>query len=62
MSPLPLIVFVTAYDQYALRAFDHAAVDYVLKPVEADRLAVTCRRLQARWRHVPKQQPICLMT
>jgi DNA-binding LytR/AlgR family response regulator len=46
-GPLPLIVFVTAYDQYALRAFEHAAVDYVLKPVEADRLAVTCGRLQA---------------
>jgi DNA-binding LytR/AlgR family response regulator len=44
--PLPLIVFVTAYDQYALRAFEHAAVDYVLKPVEADRLAATCRRLR----------------
>jgi DNA-binding LytR/AlgR family response regulator len=43
---LPLIVFVTAYDQYALRAFAHAAVDYVLKPIEADRLASTCRRLQ----------------
>jgi DNA-binding LytR/AlgR family response regulator len=46
-SPLPLIVFVTAYDQYALRAFEHAAVDYVLKPVEVHRLALTCRRLQA---------------
>jgi DNA-binding LytR/AlgR family response regulator len=45
-TPLPLIVFVTAYDQYALRAFEHAAVDYVLKPVEVDRLAVTCSRLQ----------------
>jgi len=45
-GPLPLIVFVTAYDQYAVRAFEHAAVDYVLKPVEPDRLAVTCRRLQ----------------
>ena len=45
-TPLPLIVFVTAYDQYALSAFEHAAVDYVLKPVEADRLALTCRRLQ----------------
>lgn len=44
---LPLIVFVTAYDQYALQAFDHAAVDYVLKPVETQRLAQTCRRLQA---------------
>jgi DNA-binding LytR/AlgR family response regulator len=45
-APLPLIVFVTAYDKYALSAFEHAAVDYVLKPVEADRLALTCRRLQ----------------
>jgi DNA-binding LytR/AlgR family response regulator len=46
-GPLPLVVFVTAYDQYALRAFEHAAVDYVLKPVEPERLAITCRRLQA---------------
>jgi DNA-binding LytR/AlgR family response regulator len=46
-GPLPLVVFVTAYDQYALSAFEHAAVDYVLKPVEPDRLAITCRRLQA---------------
>jgi DNA-binding LytR/AlgR family response regulator len=46
-APLPLIVFVTAYDQYALRAFEHAAVDYVLKPVEAERFAATCRRLRA---------------
>lgn len=45
-GPLPLIVFVTAYDQYALQAFEHAAVDYVLKPVEADRLAATCDRLR----------------
>lgn len=45
-GPLPLIVFVTAYDQYALQAFDHAAVDYVLKPVEAERLAATCGRLR----------------
>jgi len=45
-AALPLIVFVTAYDQYALSAFEHAAVDYVLKPVDLDRLGVTCRRLQ----------------
>lgn len=43
----PLIVFVTAYDQYALQAFEAAAVDYVLKPVEAGRLAQTCSRLRA---------------
>ena len=46
-TPLPLIVFVTAYDQYALQAFEHAAVDYVLKPVQPERLAQTCARAQA---------------
>jgi DNA-binding LytR/AlgR family response regulator len=43
----PLIVFVTAYDQYALQAFERAAVDYVLKPVQPARLALTCQRLRA---------------
>jgi two-component system, LytTR family, response regulator len=38
-SERPHIVFVTAYDQYALRAFDAHAVDYVLKPFDAERLA-----------------------
>ncbi len=42
------IVFVTAYDQYAIDAFEHGAVDYLLKPVVAERLAVTRDRLQAR--------------
>jgi DNA-binding LytR/AlgR family response regulator len=45
--PLPLLVFVTAYDEYALRAFERAALDYVLKPVQPERLARTCERLQA---------------
>ena len=45
--PLPLLVFVTAYDEYALRAFERAALDYVLKPVQTERLAKTCARLQA---------------
>lgn len=43
----PLLVFVTAYDEYAVRAFERAALDYVLKPVQAERLAQTCSRLQA---------------
>ena len=47
-TPFPLIVFVTAYDQYALQAFEHAAVDYVLKPVQVERLALTVQRLQER--------------
>ncbi len=56
-EPFPLIVFVTAYDQHALHAFEHAAVDYVLKPVQADRLAKTCTRLQAALRHRAQPQP-----
>lgn len=45
---LPLIVFVTAYDQYALAAFERAAVDYVLKPVQTKRIAATCERLRSQ--------------
>lgn len=56
-TELPLIVFVTAYDQYALQAFEAAAVDYVLKPVTAQRLAVTVQRLQARLRQPRPMEP-----
>ncbi|MEY4765899.1 MAG: hypothetical protein RI907_2572 [Pseudomonadota bacterium] len=45
-APLPLLVFVTAYDEHAITAFDRHAVDYVLKPVQTERLASTCERLQ----------------
>ena len=45
-APFPAIVFVTAYDQYALQAFDAQAVDYLLKPVLPDRLARTVQRVQ----------------
>ena len=48
--PFPHIVFVTAYDEYALAAFEHAAADYVLKPVNDARLAKTVERLQQRLR------------
>jgi len=55
-KPFPLLVFVTAYDQYALHAFEHAAVDYVLKPVQPDRLEKTCARLQAALRQRAQSQ------
>jgi DNA-binding LytR/AlgR family response regulator len=45
---LPEIVFITAYDQYALEAFEQGVADYVLKPAERERLAVTVERLKKR--------------
>lgn len=48
VSPRTQVVFVTAYDQYAIDAFEHGAVDYLLKPVARDRLQATVQRLQAR--------------
>jgi DNA-binding LytR/AlgR family response regulator len=45
---LPEIVFITAYDQYALEAFEQGVADYVLKPAERERLALTVGRLKKR--------------
>ena len=49
------IVFVTAYDQYAVEAFEREAVDYLLKPVEQERLESAVRRLQARIASPPSE-------
>lgn len=46
-TPFPALVFVTAYDQYAVQAFEAQAVDYLLKPVQAVRLQKTVQKLQA---------------
>jgi DNA-binding LytR/AlgR family response regulator len=46
--PLPLLVFVTAYDDYALQAFEAQAMDYLVKPVDRARLGACVTRLQAR--------------
>ncbi|HUQ83285.1 MAG TPA: response regulator, partial [Gemmatimonadaceae bacterium] len=45
VDPLPAIVFVTAYDEYAIRAFEVNAIDYLLKPVSTERLAQTVARV-----------------
>jgi len=60
-SQMPLVAFVTAYDEYALSAFEINAVDYLLKPVEKSRLAETLLRAaerleQADWRETEKQK------
>ena len=48
----PLFVFATAYDQYAIRAFEENAVDYLLKPVSRERLANCLGRLRNQLRHM----------
>jgi DNA-binding LytR/AlgR family response regulator len=47
-QPLPEIVFITAYDQYAVEAFEQGVADYVLKPAERERLLLTVERLKKR--------------
>lgn len=49
-EPTPVVVMVTAHNQHALRAFDHHALDYVLKPVDAGRLELALDRVVARAR------------
>ena len=48
LSPHTEVVFVTAYDQYAISAFEQGAVDYLLKPVSDERLVATRQRVLAR--------------
>jgi DNA-binding LytR/AlgR family response regulator len=51
-------VFVTAFDQYAVEAFRQGAIDYVVKPIEAERLLDSVQRLQVRLRAaVESRQP-----
>jgi two-component system LytT family response regulator len=54
VATLPELVFVTAYDKYALKAFEANALDYLTKPVNPRRLAITVERLQNRFR-TPEQ-------
>ena len=47
------LVFITAYDEYAVRAFENGAVDYLMKPVEVDRLAAAVVRIKKRLKSAP---------
>jgi two-component system, LytTR family, response regulator len=50
VDPLPLVVFVTAYDEYALRAFEVSAVDYLLKPFDRERFQAALARVKHQFR------------
>lgn len=56
-KPFPALVFVTAYDHYAVQAFETQAVDYLLKPVQAARLLKTLSKVQ---RALTKQSPVAI--
>ena len=46
---MPMVVFVTAFDRFAIQAFDAHALDYLLKPVDDDRLQQALERVRAQW-------------
>ncbi|HEX8516958.1 MAG TPA: LytTR family DNA-binding domain-containing protein [Bacteroidia bacterium] len=55
ISGLPEVVFVTAYDEYAIRAFEVNALDYLLKPVQPSRLAETVKKILNKEHNVPAE-------
>lgn len=55
---MPTVVFVTAYDEYALKAFEENALDYLLKPVEKERLAKTVQRLKKIVKEGARPSPV----
>jgi len=58
IHPSVEVVFVTAYEDYAVKAFELQALDYVLKPVQTERLALTVRRIEARLKDKDESAPV----
>ncbi|MBC7922476.1 MAG: response regulator transcription factor, partial [Ferruginibacter sp.] len=46
LSYVPMVVFATAFDEYAIRAFEENSIDYLLKPIERERLEITVQKLR----------------
>lgn len=57
---MPYVVFVTAYDQYAIQAFEDDAFDYLLKPIDPLRLQKTLKRLNKQMQHTSAKQNVNL--
>ncbi|QJW91338.1 response regulator transcription factor [Spirosoma taeanense] len=55
---MPMVVFATAFDQYAIRAFEENSVDYLLKPIEAERLARTAQKIRMLVERTKLSEPI----
>ncbi|MES2015555.1 MAG: LytTR family DNA-binding domain-containing protein [Pseudomonadota bacterium] len=55
LDAAPAVIFTTAFDQYAIRAFDVSALDYLLKPIEAPRLAAALAKFQKGAKAQPSQ-------
>lgn len=63
LDSVPKIVFTTAYDEYALKAFEYNALDYLLKPIEPKRLEETIRKLvQPKFQEPAKQTGVQTLT
>ena len=57
VTTVPMVVFATAFNQYAIRAFEENSVDYLLKPIEADRLARTAQKIRSLVERTDTAQP-----
>ncbi|GAB3491154.1 LytTR family transcriptional regulator DNA-binding domain-containing protein [Spirosoma knui] len=58
LTTVPMVVFATAFNQYAIRAFEENSVDYLLKPIEAERLARTAQKIRALVERTEVGQPL----
>lgn len=56
-SHTPGVIFTTAYEEHAVQAFEYNALDYLLKPIEQERLDAAIARMESRAKHVPFNQP-----
>lgn len=53
---IPMVVFVTAYDEYAIKAFEVNALDYLLKPIQTERLRESIQKIKTEWEEKKKQK------